>query len=504
MRTIFSILAVLISLFCYSTSVTIDGDFYIIDNGTIAVKVPANNPDTGIPAPIQAIKYDGNWYGKGWWSTSLELTTFSATVLSDGVRLRYDFSDDCRLTGAFAEITVRADSGLNECYVEETYRMLSGDKYVFEASEGWTPTNAGIKNLNYWANFATATPSPTSVSSVNLSPRSRYSKTLTPYRLFYHVPRWTQGAEAVYYSQAQNGSLAVGIAVSRAGSWYFPHDSYIYARTSPGGGDLYYDFPTQRGGRFYLLFAGDPSLRNDANTMVNRYKRYSGGPSFYDNTWANPTGGPIRGKGKTLYNDIKDGKLPACNPAEILNFIHPDFWGYPFNMWSPINPNFYTDLVRVAALRACGCQGHEQFDEIKSKVEEVLRMHWEAGWATPGGAGECPGYNLHSLYGLDNDGIVNWAPLVKQYLGIDMTQWEPYKEALKFEEEVGRTPQGDTHPPNQSKGNLSETKEYPHYGVVFVGAGTLNWKSGPMRGHYHGDQLSFHWWGEAIDHQVSY
>jgi len=169
-------------------------------------------------------------------------------------------------------------------------------------------------------------------------------------------------------------------------------------------------------------------------------------------------------------------------------------------MWSPINPNFYSDLVRYPAMLACGCAEDPLFDSIKNVLEDVLRRHIEMSWIVPGGAGECPGYHIHGY-----DIIKDIAPLVKQHIDIDVTGMDAYVAAQNFLDEVGRTPQGDTHSPDEWEGNLSATKEYPHYGIVFVGnQEKLYWKAGPMRGHYHGDHLSFHWWDMAIDHQVSY
>ena len=79
---------------------------------------------------------------------------------------------------------------------------------------------------------------------------------------------------------------------------------------------------------------------------------------------------------------------------------------------------------------------------------------------------------------------------------------------------------GDTHPaywkidvPAAEVGRFT-TEELPGFGVVFNNkAGTpqetyLAFKSGPNRGHYHGDQLAFHYCADAralaVDHHCSY
>jgi hypothetical protein len=85
-------------------------------------------------------------------------------------------------------------------------------------------------------------------------------------------------------------------------------------------------------------------------------------------------------------------------------------------------------------------------------------------------------------------------------------------------------PGGDTHPGPDGPRSVDEyrsgdpatwqTEELPGFGVVFRNrAGTdretyLAFKSGPNRGHFHGDQLSFHWCANAlpiaVDHYCSY
>lgn len=487
-----------------SVQVTLEDDAYTIDNGLIAVRVPAGLPDDySIPPPVQEVLYDGNWYGEGAWQTDLVLEDLVVTPLDDGVRLLYDFKNNCKVSGdPYLDVTIRLRADAYEIMVEDEYVMSEASAYSFRVTKNFTPKAIKLRNYVYWTESATGVPNPSGNRTLDVLPRPRWANTLTPDILFYLVPRWSQGADAGYYSLSYNAdsSVALGVAVCRAGTWKFPHDSYIWARTNPEGGELFYDFPTQRGGRFYLILAGDFDQYASGHSVLDSYQGYSGGPKFYDNNYANPTGGIIRNTGNTLLNNVKGGSLPACEPEKLFNWLHPDFWGYPHNLWSPINPNFYSDLIKVPALRACGCEGNPMYDSIRTILLDLLTKHIEISWAVPGGAGECPGYNLYGYHELEE-----LEPLLKQYLDIDFQEIEAYREARVFIDEVGRTPQGDTHRPDRWKGTLTKTKEYPQFGIVFATDDEfLAWKAGPMRGHYHGDQLSFHWWDKAIDHQVSY
>ncbi|MBD3421821.1 MAG: hypothetical protein GF398_17035 [Chitinivibrionales bacterium] len=162
----------------------------------------------------------------------------------------------------------------------------------------------------------------------SLSPRKRFEKTLTPNNLFYHVARWTQSGDAVFFSLARNSKQAIGVAACKAGLWQFPHDNYIWARTNSSGGTLYYDFPTRWGGRFWILVGGTEALYDKAESIVNSYKRYSG-PNFYNGNDANPTG-VVRRIGRDAVEKLNAGNL-KCDENKVKGYLHPDFYGYPHN-----------------------------------------------------------------------------------------------------------------------------------------------------------------------------
>jgi hypothetical protein len=110
-----------------------------------------------------------------------------------------------------------------------------------------------------------------------------------------------------------------------------------------------------------------------------------------------------------------------------------------------------------------------------------------------------------------------WKPLgeiCKTHLGFDPTGWPRYRAGVSFLVHLSQPiapgqrrchPAGDTHPPGPDVVALAEafgikedvrefsTEELPGFGVVFRNRpGTeretyLAFKSGPNRGHFHGD-----------------
>ncbi len=146
----------------------------------------------------------------------------------------------------------------------------------------------------------------------------------------------------------------------------------------------------------------------------------------------------------------------------------------------------------------------------------------------PGGAGqECPGYMSYALKGH----MLHLAEMCKQHLGFDAAATERFKAGLRFIERISHPdgairrmlPMGDTHPGSGgghevtvSAGEVQtwKTEEFPGFGVIFNSKpGTpeetyLAFKSGPNRGHYHGEQLAFHYCAGAkplaVDHHCSY
>jgi hypothetical protein len=174
---------------------------------------------------------------------------------------------------------------------------------------------------------------------------------------------------------------------------------------------------------------------------------------------------------------------------------------------------------------------HHRFPELAKAAEQKFREDMYHAITLPGGAGqECPGYVAYTMH--------TWSPLAeicKEHLGFDPTRWPRYRAGASFlvrlSQPVGPgrrrcRPGGDTHPPGPDVFALADefgvredvrklqTEKLPGFGVVFRNRpGTeretyLAFKSGPNRGHCHGDQLSFRYCANArqmaINHMCSY
>ncbi len=97
--------------------VTRSGDSFVLDNGVLAVRVPAIAGDAA-PGPVSAVRLGGKWVGASIWRSALKLKAFSASVVGDGtifgkVRLRYDFDgraglDPFRLLGPAGTLDIAA------------------------------------------------------------------------------------------------------------------------------------------------------------------------------------------------------------------------------------------------------------------------------------------------------------------------------------------------------------------------------------------------------------
>jgi hypothetical protein len=129
-----------------------EGAAYVLDNGLVAVKVPAEAAG-GIPGPIAAVRIGDKWVGASVWRTSLALRKFTATVVGGGtvlgkVRLAYEFDGKAGLDGntpAFAQVDVALGPGWSHAEVFERHEMARGDYWELDASKGWAPTQGVSK-----------------------------------------------------------------------------------------------------------------------------------------------------------------------------------------------------------------------------------------------------------------------------------------------------------------------------------------------------------------------
>ena len=364
------------------------------------------------------------------------------------------------------------------------------------------------------------------------------------------LPRWTQSYDEGWFFGVTDGRRLVAVMPLRAGRWRWPHDAKLTARVDEAGRPIL-DGSMPHGARYWLLIAGPSDLASRLLDIAKAegfapldklHNHYVFGPiaadekpaevlNFYSND-TNPTH-VIRRWGRAAVKDAAAGKTKhaLADVYEVQARLDPDWFGRYEHGWSPINPNFYTDFMRLAIAQAAMLRGDPAFPHVRDQAVEVFKSDLDHSVTLPGGAGqECPGYLAHAME--------QWEPLAPvsaKYLGYDPRADPRYAAAASFiahlshpDGEGGRIfhPGGDTHPGRPEPiGFAAEygvradpatfvTEELPGFGVVFRDkSGTphetyLAFKSGPNRGHYHGDQLSFHYIADgrplAIDHRVSY
>jgi len=526
---------------------------YLLDNGLVALKVAAQ-AGNGVPGPIAAVKLGDKWVGGSAWRTALPLKSFAASVVGDGtlfgkVHLRYDFEGKAGLDGAtpaFAEVDVALGPGWSHAEVFERHEMTRGDSWELDASRGWAPTQGVSKPFSKGAGSG--------VIAGKVEPNRPLKPGGLPYQrddLFINLfPRWNQHYKDGWAFAASDGASYLGAVVVRASQWVWPHSNSIEAvvKRAPGAGDGSGDYaglrcPTWKGQRLWWLFA--PTLAPCDTAYVARYawegldklnhefllqwpgqKGSFAGMNFYDGGQMNPTGG-IRGTGRRALADAgKAGDFSTLTRVQVM--MHPDAYGSYWNYWSPENPNFFTDFMRVPIALTAQLKGCPHFEALRRAAEAKLREDMAHSVTLPGGAGqECPGYVAYALR--------TWTDLAKvcrEHLGFDPTSWDRFKAAQYFQKRISQPdgalrrtlPMGDTHPAKEGgmavvdvpadEARKFTTEELPGFGVIFTNnPGTdretyLAFKSGPNRGHYHGDQLAFHYCANArplaVDHHCSY
>ncbi len=515
-----------------------DGDACLLDNGLVAVRLPAQAAG-GLTGPIAAVRLGDKWVGASSWTTSLQLKRFSAEVVGDGtlfgkVRLRYDFDRD-----AFAEIDVSLGPGWNHVEISERHEMNRGDRWELDASKGWAPTHGISRPFSRGAGSG--------VIAGKVEPDRPLKPGGLPYQrddLFIKLlPRWSQHYRDGWAFAAAGGLNYLGAVAVRAGRWIWPHDNAIEVVVKESGDWAGLRCPTWKGRRLWWLFA--PTLAPVDAAYVARYawegldklnheflldwpgqKGGFAGMNLYDGGQMNPSSG-IRGAGRRAVADAdKPGDFSTLARVQVM--MHPDAYGSYWDYWSPENPNFFTDFMRVPIALTARLKNCPHFDALRRAAEARLREDMEHSVTLPGGAGqECPGYLAYALR--------NWtelADICRRHLGFDPTTWDRYKAAQRFLRRVTQPdgtvrrmlPMGDTHPSKEGGMHVVEvppeevrgftTEELPGFGVIFTNnPGTeretcLAFKSGPNRGHYHGDQLAFHYCAEArpvaVDHHCSY
>jgi hypothetical protein len=511
----------------------------VLSNGIVEVQLPWGPGE--LRGPIGAIRTaGGGWAGESFWKTSLKLKNFTCETVADGaafgrVRLRYQFDE------GFAEAEVTLEPGRNFAEIFEKHSMPPGDYWEFDAAKGWG-AREGISRR-----FSDGPPDGSSLKALGAPTRKLLPGGLPFCRdeLFISLsPRWNQHYRDGWFFAASDGSSEVGALAVRAGEWIWPVDNQIDVVVKPTGDYAGLRCPTFRGQRLWWLFAsaaaaapGIGQVRDSAWQNLEKLNEHYllGWPgvtsghfpdiNWFDDSSVNPTH-RVRQQGKAaLMAAANTGDLTTLYTVQEM--LDPDTYGSYWTHESPENPNFFTDFIRVPIALSAQLRTHPQFEIIRKFVEQRFKEDLYNSVTLPGGAGqECPGYLQHAI-----ESWASLAPVCRQYLAFDPSSWERYAAAKYFLERISQPsgrgrmalPIGDTHPgPNGPRpvqvapdevANF-ETEELPGFGVVFNNRpGSpqetyVAFKAGPNRGHYHGDQLAFHFCADAapiaVFHHSSY
>ena len=555
------------------------GDVYVLDNGLIAVKVPAGPAGSAAPGPVAAVRLgSGQWIGRSFWRTGRKLKGLTAEVIGNGtvfakVRLRYEFEGMAGLWGktpAQAVVDVAVYPGQRHAAVDESHEMDRGDFWEFECTAGWAARKVSCEifggaagkpvNRDKWPKDL----APLGWSREALDRRYAESDPRIGDTLMWLIPRWNQHYEDGWFFAVTDGGQAAGAIVCRAGKWYWPHDNKIEVKAKESADYAGLRCPTWRGRRRWLLVAGPaagfvtvreetPPSRPGATPRVRyvipaadyayRYGFRGLDKVLHDYITTYPGRADAAG-GKVAYpasiNPLRmrrgwlggsHGGFGASTPLQRLVaaqvMLDWDMYGTYWTFWSPENPNFYTSFMARPMSMIGEFKDHPRFAELAALVERRFREDVYHSATLPGGAGqECPGYySMNGLHGL--------ARRFKAELGFDALRWPRMHAGRRFLWHISQPrpdgkrvyhPGGDTHPgpsgPGSAEGFRTDdpktwrTEEFPGFGVVFRNRpGTqretyLAFKSGPNRGHFHGDPLSFHYCAHAlpvaVDHFCSY
>ncbi|MGD0090497.1 MAG: hypothetical protein ABSE73_11310 [Planctomycetota bacterium] len=501
-----------------------------------------------LPGPVLGVQGAGGpKRGGSSWHTALKLKKLTSQLLDAGplfgkVRLRYEFEPGPELAAPFAELDISVVPGQAFATLEEAHRMNPGDYWAFDAGKDWQPV-AGL--VRGW--YVGAFKPDESLREVALEPSERLGTTLISLQ-----PRWTQSYDHGWFFAATDRTSLVGAMVGRAGKWDWPYDNLIDVRVKESRDSATLVCPTWKGRRYWYLLAGPYEFADQALKTMKRVAMqpldklaheyildWPGQPpggfrglNYYSGELADPTD-VVRRVGKNAVDAALAGSIKADRGllAVYQAYLDPDFFGYYYNHWSPINPNFATDMLRIPIALATALKAHPQFPRLARMAEDALRMDMDYSVTLPGGAGqECPGYTAHAL-----ESWLMLAGLCRGQLGFDPREWPRFKAAASFLLHTspplgnglrGILPLGDTHAPGPDVAALAKkagvtdrlddmvTEELPGFGVVFRShpggpdENFLAFKAGPNRIHMHGDQLSFHYCGNgkrlAIDHMCSY
>ncbi len=534
-----------------------DGDTIELDNGVLAVRVPASDA-VGLVGPVRQVRLpDGRWVGKSEWRTERKLTAFTATVVGDGaifgkVRLRYEFEGRGGLldeSPAFCEVTLALQPGKAHAIVEEVHAMGRDDGWEFDCAAGWAPRHAVVEP--HFGGFgrpemknSDGIPYPWPPDTLKAG-QTRMGDTL----LHLH-PRWSQAYDDGWMFAAADEKHAVAALVCRPGKWLWPHDNAIAVKVKESADYAGLRCPTRRGRRYWYLAAGPRADWQNPEALHGYvlYHAHEGLDKLFQEyilawpglqpppelklsaeqaaEWANGAGqyatraNAFVGWGPGGNAGFRTTRHPINTLTRAQALFDPDTFGDYWLFWSPENPNFATSWIHGAfnalaeAVKYPGVKEHPFFARMQRLAWMKAREEVHHSVTLPSGAGqECFGY-MHRHQWRDRQA------LCRDGLGVDpeTRDWLAAAERFIFRTSHpvaggGRRshPGGDTHPPGpdvfEGLGalGLSEdlaklgTEEFAGFGVVFRNRPDtpeetyLAFKAGPNRGHFHGDALSFHY-----------
>ncbi|MEI8122320.1 MAG: hypothetical protein WCI20_09730 [bacterium] len=545
-----------------------ESDTWVMDNGRTAVQVPAQAEPGQMPPPVLAIRLPGDrWLGKGQWKTDRKRISFDSKVVGDGtlfgkIRLEYRFEGVSGVgkVPAFYRADVSLSPGQNHVVIEESYAMSRESYWEFDSAAGWGARNAFA--IPHFGGFDREDMKDTEGKPYPFPPQSlKTGQTRMGDTLLNLVPRWSQAYDDGWFFMAHDGKDGVGAMVCRAGKWLWPYDSMIEIKVKSAADYAGFRCPTWRGARVWFLLAGpfenwadhprceEYVLRHSFESLDKLHQEYildwpglkppvdkDGKPVVSSEEYGSGVGrfgrrsrpffgwGPAVGK---ISGD--DHPITALIRAQVL--LDPDTFGDYWRYYSPENPNFATSWWAPIFPEVAKCAGHPQYPQLVQLAKMKLMEDLYHSVTLPGGAGqECPGYMSYAV-----DHLRRNIAFCKENLGFDLTDDPRLKAAPSFLLHLSQPngdgsrrshPGGDTHPPGpdifpyaRNFGVTEDpatfvTEELPGFGVVFRNHPStpretyFAFKSGPNRGHYHGDQLSFHYgaFGRMllVDHHCSY
>jgi hypothetical protein len=542
-------------------------DAFVLDNGLTAVRVTAAMAGEALPPPVQAVRLpDGKWVGRGHWRTDRRLASFEAKVVGEGplfgkVRLEYRFEGTAGIEAvpAFYRARIHLPPDRRHVVIEEAYEASRGSYWEFDAAHGWSPRQA--LTIPHYGGADRPTIMDKEGHPYPFPPVSlRYGQTRMGDTLLNLVPRWSQAYDDGWFFMTHDGAHAVGALPCRAGKWLWPYDSMIEIKVKESADYAGFRCPTWRGKRYWYLLVGpqdtwadkprceDYVVRHSFEALDKIHQEYlldwpglqpplgaDGKPVATPEEYAEPAGRfgrrsrPFFGWGSVGGGSIAGGEHPITALIRAQVYLDPDTFGNYWLFFSPENPNFATSWWGPAYSEAAKCAGHPRFKDLARLVEMKLREDYYHSITVPGGAGqECPGYMSLGTW-------LYRAKFCKEHFGFDAAQWPQFKAAGSFPIHASQPmpdgsrrshPGGDTHPPGPNVMEVPKwygvtddpatfvTEELPGFGVIFRNRPAtpretyLAFKSGPNRGHFHGDQLSFHFcaYGRplAVDHHCSY